>query len=143
LPGLRRAEDVSDWLARHGTVERLGELAARALADLGGLGRRAPAWKEQPDLVFAAGLDPLDKLVLLACWYYAAPAHREDGGTVPATGVTAAALAALCGVHRVTAQRVLARLRAAGLLRRLPEGHAVAWDVLAARAAVAADGAGD
>jgi hypothetical protein len=127
LPRTYGRDDVSDWLARGNTIAKLLELVAAARYARAGLSG-APRGPEKQALIFGTGtLDSTSKLVLLAMLH-----STTHGGLHPGTvEVKVPALAGMAGLHRVTAQRTIGCLRAAGVLRRTAGGHVIAWDILA------------
>jgi len=136
LPHLHGPNDVSDWLARGNTVQKLLELTARARFTGAGL-HRPPRGPQKLDLIFDAAIDSSSKLAMLALLH----CSSHDGGRkVDLVKVSAATLGQMTGLHRVTAQKLVARLREYGILRRDPHGigHVIAWDILAIGPAVGA-----
>lgn len=121
LPGLKRAEDVSDWLDfRQGTPARLVELAERLLRpDRHSLPPVRPGGNAKRQLVFSSKeLEPNERLLILALLHV-------SGSQSPAT---AKSLAAATGLHRVTVQRLISRLRKKSLLIRRDKRLVVCWD---------------
>ncbi|HTU18976.1 MAG TPA: hypothetical protein VMG10_13025 [Gemmataceae bacterium] len=127
-------DDVSDWLGRRGNVPRLWELAAKARYDAAGIASKP----DKRELVFAARLDALGKLILLDL--HQRSTHRTTAGSIvdgtppihaDYARTTAREIASRCGCHRVTAQRSLTALERQGLLRRRGDDWLLVWDVLA------------
>jgi hypothetical protein len=106
--GRRGPWDVRDWLARGGTLAALEDRVRQARYAAAGLAGAPRGGAEKASLVLATRLGSTEKLVLLAVGL----ALAWGAGALP----TAAAVARACGLHRVTAQRVLAGLRGAGIL---------------------------
>jgi 5S rRNA maturation endonuclease (ribonuclease M5) len=105
LPRLRRAEDVSDWLDfRSGTRNELLRLTAKAR----GMAVPLPPENPQPGrrrwlaAVFGSSASPTEKLVMLAVGQYSTAAVAD--------------LATLTGLHRVTVQNAIMRLRKLSVL---------------------------
>ena len=129
LPNLRGRDDVSDWLARGNKIEKLVDLTARRRFKRAGLNGPPRRVSEKMELIFAAEIAPTCKLSLLTML------HRSRHDDIRHPGVvelTAAALAGMTGIHRVTAQQTMALLRNEGVLRRVGRsGHVIVWDILA------------
>jgi DNA primase len=123
LPGLGRAQDVSDWLDRGKTVHQLQDLVARERYGKAGV-KSSLSNRAKMQLVFAADIRPLEKLVLLAL------VHAEQGQD--AVTMPVQELARQLGLHRVTVQRLITRLRQKGLLGTSAHKHIVTWDMVAA-----------
>jgi hypothetical protein len=133
LPGLHGGDDVTDWLGRGHTALQLRDLLTRTRCARAGL-IRSPHGPEKMALIFGSSLDSSSKLVLLALNHHA---RKADGARhVNVAETSAPELARMTGLHRVTAQRLLASLRDRGVLRRNEggRGHVIVWDVLAALA---------
>jgi hypothetical protein len=112
------------------------ELTARARFTRAGLDR-PPRGPQKLDLIFDAAIDSSSKLAMLAMLH----CSSHDGvRKVDLVKVSAATLGQMTGLHRVTAQKLVARLREYGILRRDPHGtgHVIAWDILAIGPAVGA-----
>ncbi len=117
-------DDVSDWLARHGSIPRLRELATKARFEAAGISGRL----DKRGLIFAARLSALEKLMLLAMLHLSS---HDGEAKVDRCRTTAGVLAARCSCHRVSAQRMLMKLLHAGVLRRNEKEWVFVWDVLA------------
>jgi hypothetical protein len=123
LPGLPGAGDVSDWLARPGCgLPQLLDVVRKARYAVAGL-TRSPIKMHQIAMLLLADVSAQEKLVLLGLYHMGAAA-----GPAP---LTARGLADRLGLHRVTVQNTIGQLRHRGILRRHPEGHDIAWDILA------------
>ena len=106
----RRAEDVSDWLDfRRGTLEEMHKCVARLFAgsrpvsppqSLGGHRNR--------HAIFTSRLTTSERMMLLAIQHYSGTGGR----------VTVGDLANAAGLHRVTAQGILTKLRQRGIVER-------------------------
>jgi len=130
LPGCHGPDDVSDWLNRGGTPDQLNELIGAARYNTFGTGR--PPRNDQQRrgsrsrIILESSTRPMTKLLLLAAYNLSSQEQRKN-----IVNVTVGELARLCGIHRVTAQRAIAKLRDQGVLvRRETGGHVIAWDIL-------------
>jgi hypothetical protein len=117
-------DDVSDWLARHGNIPRLLELAAKARFEAAGIHGKL----DRRGLILASRLSTLEKLMLLAMLHMST---HDGAAKVDRCRTTAGSLAARCSCHRVTAQQKLMELLRAGVLRRKEKDWVFVWDVLA------------
>ena len=124
LPRLRPPEDVTDWLERRSgsAAELLGLVAAARLNRAGIRGR--PNVNTLARLVLRAPLEAPEKLALLAIL------HAGDGNAAH-DARSVGALAKEISMHRVTVQNMLTSLEDLGVLTRVADGRAIAWDVLA------------
>ena len=119
--------DVSDWLNRGETVEDLVRRVAKARFEAAGLKFRpaGPIKRDRIDLVLSSELSTQEKLLLLAL-------VETDG----AVQLSMSRLGQLCSLHRVSAQRIVGRLRGSGVLAE-GKSYPIAWDVMAALCAAA------
>ena len=126
LPRLRRAEDVTDWLARRrGTAEELAQRIAGMRYVAAGLspGRKILRKPEKVSLILGSNLAAGARHVLLTVF------ERSDGRE--SVSVTAGSLAEDTGLHRVTVQRTLSDLQSKKILLRNGQEMSVRWDILA------------
>lgn len=113
LPRLRRAGDVSDWLDYgKGTPAELRQRAEAVLSP-GNLPKQGTRGHQTRHAIFLSGRTATEKVLLLAIVHC--------GMESP----SAADLAALTSMHRVTVQRLIQKLQRAGLIRRTPNGLVV------------------
>lgn len=122
LPRLRRAEDVSDWLDfRGGTPAELAQLTAKLFAKfLPAAPSQSPGGHKRRHAIFESGLATAERIILLAIQHYSGSGGR----------LSAADVARMTGMHRVTAQRLLSGLRERGVLERTDVGWMVVYDRL-------------
>lgn len=121
LPRLRRAEDVSEWLDyRRGTRDELVNLANKLVRLAHPTPRSASAGGHQKRhrIFMSRTLDSSQRLLLLAIQHYSGDLRK----------LTAGDLADCTGLHRVTVQRLIAKLCQRSMLCRRGERLEVCWD---------------
>ena len=108
LPRLKRAEDVSDWLDyRRGTCDELLKLVAAKTPTASPIALTGGKAHNQRDSIFQCNLPATQRLLLLAIH------HRSRSVSVP----TANELSEMTGLHRVSIQRLLKKLRKSRIMK--------------------------
>ncbi len=115
--------DVSDWIARGGTADKLRRLVREGRYRAAGIqSKKNPRREERERLVLGCGrLGATDRLTLLVI-------EIARGWNDQPSTPTAQELATLAGLHRVTVANTLSRLRRRGILL----GYGIHWENLAA-----------